>query len=67
LAGWDEPVVFQEKQCFVEDERCAGIDPNSFERLGLPLDGMKRDADGILSSARRKQRPKSKRCMPAST
>jgi hypothetical protein len=56
LAGWDEPVVFQGKQCFVEDERCAGIDPDSFERLGLPLDGMKRDADSnrIPLTVRRK-------------
>ena len=36
MAGWDEPVVFQGKQCFVEDERCAGIDPDLFELLGLP-------------------------------
>ncbi len=55
--GWDEPVFFQGKQCYVEDERKAGGDLDWCEMIDGHRDYVKRDpatGDRIPLMAKRK-------------
>jgi hypothetical protein len=46
LLGYDEPIFFSGMPTWRPDPRCVGLEKDVLELLGLPLDGLMRDANG---------------------
>jgi hypothetical protein len=44
--GHAEPIFFQGRPSWVEDERCVGLDEDTRDMLGYPRDGLLRDENG---------------------